>query len=78
VLIYATVPGFYAEVERRRDPSLRGRPVIVGGLAVSAAVGIFARAIPPESNSLLLSSLAFELQKEVIDFLPIDRLQLKP
>jgi DNA polymerase IV len=31
VLIYATVPGFYAEVERRRDPSLRGRPVIVGG-----------------------------------------------
>jgi len=31
VLIYATVPGFYAEVERSRDPSLRGRPVIVGG-----------------------------------------------
>lgn len=31
MLIYATVPGFYAEVERRRDPSLRGRPVIVGG-----------------------------------------------
>jgi DNA polymerase-4 len=31
VLIYATVPGFYAEVERTRDPSLRGRPVIVGG-----------------------------------------------
>jgi DNA polymerase-4 len=31
VLIYATVPGFYAEVERSREPSLRGRPVIVGG-----------------------------------------------
>jgi DNA polymerase-4 len=31
VLIYATVPGFYAEAERSRDPSLRGRPVIVGG-----------------------------------------------
>jgi DNA polymerase IV len=31
VLIYATVPGFYAEVERSRDPSLRGRPLIVGG-----------------------------------------------
>lgn len=31
MLIYATVPGFYAEVERSRDPSLRGRPVIVGG-----------------------------------------------
>jgi DNA polymerase-4 len=31
VLIYATVPGFYAEVERSRDPSLQGRPVIVGG-----------------------------------------------
>jgi DNA polymerase IV len=31
VLLYATVPGFYAEVERSRDPSLRGRPLIVGG-----------------------------------------------
>ncbi len=31
MLIYATVPGFYAEVERSADPSLRGRPVIVGG-----------------------------------------------
>jgi DNA polymerase-4 len=31
VLVYATVPGFYAEVERSRDPALRGRPVIVGG-----------------------------------------------
>ena len=31
MLIYATVPGFYAEVERSADPTLRGRPVIVGG-----------------------------------------------
>jgi DNA polymerase-4 len=31
VLIYACVPGFYAEVERSADPSLHGRPVIVGG-----------------------------------------------
>jgi len=31
VLIYATVPGFYAEVERSRDAALVGRPVIVGG-----------------------------------------------
>jgi DNA polymerase-4 len=31
VLIYATVPDFYAEVERAADPELRLRPVIVGG-----------------------------------------------
>jgi DNA polymerase IV len=31
MLIYATVPGFYAEVERSADPALRDRPVIVGG-----------------------------------------------
>jgi DNA polymerase-4 len=31
MLLYATVPGFYAEVERAADPSLAGRPVIVGG-----------------------------------------------
>lgn len=31
MLIYAQVPGFYAEIERSRDASLRGRPVIVGG-----------------------------------------------
>ena len=30
-LLYARVPGFYAEVERSRDPGLRGRPVLVGG-----------------------------------------------
>lgn len=46
-------------------------PMIVGGLAVSAVAGILARAIPPDSNSLLLSSLAFELQKEVIEWAPI-------
>lgn len=30
-LLHARVPGFYAEVERSRDPALRGRPVLVGG-----------------------------------------------
>jgi DNA polymerase-4 len=31
MLLYATVPGFYAEVERRANPQLADRPVIVGG-----------------------------------------------
>ncbi len=31
MLLYAFVPGFYAEVERAADASLRERPVIVGG-----------------------------------------------
>ena len=31
MLLYATVRGFYAEVERRGDTLLRERPVIVGG-----------------------------------------------
>ena len=31
VLLYAEVPGFYAEVERALRPELVGRPVIVGG-----------------------------------------------
>jgi DNA polymerase-4 len=31
MLLYATVPGFYAEVERVTHPELAGRPVIVGG-----------------------------------------------
>ncbi len=31
MLAYATVPGFYAEIERRADASLALRPVIVGG-----------------------------------------------
>ena len=30
-LLYAVVPRFYAEAERAADPSLAGRPVIVGG-----------------------------------------------
>ena len=30
-LLYAEVPRFYAEAERAADPSLAGRPVIVGG-----------------------------------------------
>ncbi len=31
MLLYARVPGFYAEVERASDPALAQRPVIVGG-----------------------------------------------
>ena len=31
MLLYAAVPGFYAEVERAADPGLASRPVIVGG-----------------------------------------------
>jgi DNA polymerase-4 len=31
MLLYAEVPGFYAEFERVSDPALAGRPVIVGG-----------------------------------------------
>jgi DNA polymerase-4 len=31
MLLYAAVPGFYAEVERAANPGLAGRPVIVGG-----------------------------------------------
>jgi DNA polymerase-4 len=31
MLLYATVPGFYAEVERVANPGLADRPVIVGG-----------------------------------------------
>jgi len=31
MLLYAWVPGFYAEVERRDHPELRQRPVLVGG-----------------------------------------------
>jgi len=30
-LLYADVPGFYAEVERAANPALAGRPVLVGG-----------------------------------------------
>jgi len=31
MLLYARIPGFYAEIERRDHPELRQRPVIVGG-----------------------------------------------
>lgn len=31
VLLFAEVPSFYAAIERADDPTLRGRPVIVGG-----------------------------------------------
>jgi DNA polymerase-4 len=31
MVLYAEVPGFYAEVERSAEPALRERPVVVGG-----------------------------------------------
>jgi DNA polymerase-4 len=31
MILFAEVPDFYAEVEAARDPSLRGRPILVGG-----------------------------------------------
>ncbi len=61
MLLYAEVPGFYAEFERAADPALVDRPVIVGGNprkrgAVQAATAD-ARALGVRDGMLLLEAL---------------------
>jgi DNA polymerase-4 len=57
-ILYAEVPGFYAEVERARDPALASRPVVVGGdprkrgLVQAASLGALAAGVEPGMEML--------------------------
>jgi DNA polymerase IV len=57
MLIYATVPGFYAEVERSADPALRDRPVIVGG--------------DPRKRGLVQAATADAVRERVVEGMPV-------
>jgi nucleotidyltransferase/DNA polymerase involved in DNA repair len=57
MLLYATVPGFYAEVERVANPGLAGRPVIVGG--------------DPRKRGLVQSATPDALERGVVEGMPV-------
>lgn len=65
MLLYAVVPGFYAEIERAADPTLEGRPVLVGG--------------DPRKRGAVQSATADALAAGVVLGMPIlDALELCP
>jgi DNA polymerase-4 len=57
VILFAEVPGFYAEVERAANPALRDRPVIVGG--------------DPRKRGLVQAATADAMAAGVLDGMPV-------